>query len=167
MRVGSCLYFVFSLAKGRSCWYFCSDNMITRFLCARSCTANIFVYTKVCALAKCNLFQPGTSKMIVPLWRNLWQLSAGKNQLHSLRFPEILQRYCKFVVLGTLGMPGYAHPKWYHQYEETFMFICRQKIISYPMLFWKYCKVMQTYFGYFGHAWLCTAKMIISTFRRI
>ena len=26
-------------------------------------------------------------------------------------FPEILQRHCKFNVLGTLGMPGYANPK--------------------------------------------------------
>ena len=34
------------------------NNMSTQFLCARSCTANIFMYTKVCALAKCNLFQP-------------------------------------------------------------------------------------------------------------
>ena len=35
------------------------DNMSTQFLCAQSCTANIFMYTKVCALAKRNLFQPG------------------------------------------------------------------------------------------------------------
>ena len=34
-----------------------NNNISTRFLCARLCTANIFVYTKVCALAKCNLFQ--------------------------------------------------------------------------------------------------------------
>ena len=32
------------------------------FLCARSCTANIFMYTKVCALAKCNLFQRAIEK---------------------------------------------------------------------------------------------------------
>ena len=36
------------------------------------------------------------------------------------------------------------------------------------MLFWRYCKDMQTsYFGYFGHAWLYTPKMILSTCRRI
>ena len=35
-----------------------NDNMSTQFLCVRLCTANIFMYTKVCALAKCNLFQP-------------------------------------------------------------------------------------------------------------
>ena len=33
-----------------------NGDMITQFLCARSCTANIFVYKKVCVLAKCNLF---------------------------------------------------------------------------------------------------------------
>ena len=34
-----------------------NNNMRTQLLCAWSCTANISVYTKVCALAKCNLFQ--------------------------------------------------------------------------------------------------------------
>ena len=37
-----------------------NNNISTQFLCARSCTANIFMYTKVCALAKCNLFQPAS-----------------------------------------------------------------------------------------------------------
>ena len=36
------------------------------------------------------------------------------------------------------------------------------------MLFWRYCKDMQTsYFGYFGHAWLHTPKMIVSTCTRL
>ena len=48
------------------------------------------------------------------------------------------------------------------------MFICRQKTTSSPMLYWKYCKDMQTsYFGYFGHAWLHTPKMIVSTCTRL
>ena len=34
------------------------DNLSTRFLCAQSYTANIFMYMEVRALAKCNLFQP-------------------------------------------------------------------------------------------------------------
>ena len=160
MRVGSYLFFVFNLAKGTTTTWLHNFCVHDHALQTSSCTRKLVHWQNVICSSL-------TSKMIVPLWRNLWQLSAGKNQLHSLCFPDILQRYCKFVVLGTLGMPGYAHPKWYHQYEETFMFICRQKIISYPMLFRKYCKVMQTYFGYFGHAWFCTAKMIISTFRRI
>ena len=35
------------------------------------------------------------------------------------------------------------------------------------MLFCRYCKVMQTYLGYFGHAWLYATTMIVSTCRRI
>ena len=31
-----------------------------------------------------------------------------KNQLHPLIFLEILQRYCKLIILGTLDMPGYG-----------------------------------------------------------
>ena len=34
-------------------------------------------------------------------------------------FFEILQRYWKLVILGTLDMPGYAHPKWYYQLVEN------------------------------------------------
>ena len=53
-------------------------------------------------------------------------------------------------------------------FQKTFMFICRQKINFTPMLFWRYCKNMQTsYFGYFGHAWLNTSRMIVSNCRRL
>ena len=37
-------------------------------------------------------------------------------------FLEILQRYCELVILGTFGMSGYAHPKWYYQLVENFDF---------------------------------------------
>ena len=51
---------------------------------------------------------------------------------------------------------------------KTFVFICRQKINFIPMLFWRYCKDMQTsYFWCFGHAWLHMLKMIVSTCRRL
>ena len=66
MRVGSYLYFVYNLAKGCFCWYFCSSarrwHEYTIFVC--TCTVNNFVYTKVRALAKCNLFQHNTNKFI-------------------------------------------------------------------------------------------------------
>ena len=43
-----------------------------------------------------------------------------------------------------------------------------KKSTSSPMLYWRYCKDMQTsYFGYFGHAWLHTPKMIVSTCTRL
>ena len=35
-------------------------------------------------------------------------------------FTEILQRYCQLVILGILGMPGYATPRWYFQPVENF-----------------------------------------------
>ena len=36
------------------------------------------------------------------------------------------------------------------------------------MLFWRYCKDIQTsYYGYFEHTWLHTPKMIVSTCRRL
>ena len=34
-------------------------------------------------------------------------------------FLEILQGYCE-LVFSTLGMPGYANPKWHHQLVENF-----------------------------------------------
>ena len=49
--------------------------------------------------------------------------------------------------------------------RKMFLFICKQKINSNPMLFLRYYKNVQTYFGYFGHSWLYTTKMIVSTCR--
>ena len=52
---------------------------------------------------------------------------------------------------------------------ENFVFFCRPKKTTLsPMLYWRYCKDMQTsYFGYFGHAWWHTPKLIVSTCTRI
>ena len=44
-------------------------------------------------------------------------------------FLEILQTYCKFIILGTLAMPGYAHLKDSINLKKTFVFNCTQKII--------------------------------------
>ena len=49
-----------------------NDDMSTQFLCARLCTANIFVYRKVHALAKCNLFQPVYSVKAKSQAYNIW-----------------------------------------------------------------------------------------------
>ena len=51
--------------------------------------------------------------------------------------------------------------------QNAFVFICWQKINFIPMLLWRYCKDMQTYFGYFGHAWLQSTKMIVSPCRML
>ena len=99
----------------------------------------------------------------VSIWRNLC-LSAGKKSTSP--FPFFL-RYCKLVILGTLGMPGYTHPKWYYQLVKNFC-VYLQKINFIPKVFLKYCKDIQTsYFGYFGHPWLRTSKMIVSTCRKL
>ena len=51
-------------------------------------------------------------------------------------FLNIWQRYCKLVILGTLGMPGYAHLKRYYHFVENFCLSDRQKInfVSYVFL---------------------------------
>ena len=46
-------------------------------------------------------------------------------------FLEILQRYCKLVVLDTLGMYGYAHQKFYFQFAEDFCaYLLPKELIS-------------------------------------
>ena len=47
--------------------------------------------------------------------------------------------------------------------QETFVLICRQKMNFIPMLLCRYSKVIQTYFGYFGHACFHSPKMIVSS----
>ena len=43
-----------------------------------------------------------------------------------------------------------------------------KKSTSSPILYWRCCKYMQTsYLEYFGHAWLHTLKMIVSTCTRL
>ena len=88
-------------------------------------------------MEKINLFLKKYSKFVISgnlgmlgkthIWndsinlKKLWCLSAGKNINFILHiFLEILQNYCRLVILGTLGMPGYA--------QETSVFICMLKI---------------------------------------
>ena len=35
-------------------------------------------------------------------------------------FQGDIAKICKLLILGTLGMPAYAHPKWYYQIVENF-----------------------------------------------
>ena len=86
--------------------------------------------------------------------------------LHA--FFENLQRYCRLVILGILGMAGYAHPKRYYKVKENFL-VYRQTKNQNPhsRLSGGYCKDMQTsYFGYFGYACICTPKMVLSNCRK-
>ena len=47
------------------------------------------------------------------------------------------------------------------------MFVCRQKINFTIHAFMEILQWYETYFGYFGHAWLHSPKMIVSTCRRL
>ena len=70
-------------------------------------------------------------------------------------FLETMQRYCKIVILGTMGMPCYAHPKWYYQHVENFCVICRQNINSIPRVFLnitKMCKLILGILDMPGHS---------------
>ena len=108
--------------------------------------------------------------MIIAIWRNPWSLSvAGKRSSSSFTF---FLRYYKDVVnllfwvlcacLATQNQSDTIN------LQKTFVFICRQKINFTTMLFWRYCKDIQTsYYGYFEHTWLHTPKMIVSTCRRL
>ena len=68
-------------------------------------------------------------------------------------FLEILQRYCKLAVLGTLGVPGYVNPKWYYQLKENFRVYCRQNIKFTPPPF---LEILQRYTNFlFWVPWAC------------
>ena len=70
--------------------------------------------------------------------------------------------------LSTLGMPDYAHPKLYYQLAKNVCLFADKKSTSSHMLFLQYFKDMQTScFKYFGHAWLHTPKMIVSSCRNV
>ena len=60
-----------------------------------------------------------------------------ENQLHLSEFPGViflLQRYCK-LVLDTLDMPGYTHPKCYCQFIENCHVYLQQTNQLYPPFF--------------------------------
>ena len=78
-------------------------------------------------------------------------------------FFELLQRYCKLVMLDTLRKPGYT-------YQQNIVPPCRKLLYlsagkgttSSSIFFWRYCKDVHTYFEHFGHVWIRTPKMVIS-----
>ena len=60
--------------------------------------------------------------------------------------------YCKLVALGTLSMPGYAHPKRCYQLVENFRVYLLAKSQPHPLRFsGDIAKILKIYFGYFGH----------------
>ena len=71
-------------------------------------------------------------------------------------FLNILQKYYKFGMLGTLGILGYDHQKWWSYCLENFDVYLHGKNEFYPSPHsWNIAKILQTcYYGYFGHVWL-------------
>ena len=71
-------------------------------------------------------------------------------------FLEILQRYCKLVILGTLDMPGYAHLKKIVSNYRELLCLTSKKSTQSPMFSWRYCKVLYINFLIWV-LWVCMA----------
>ena len=52
-----------------------------------------------------------TPKVIPSIFRKFWYLFLGKKITLFPAFLVTIARICEILILGTLGMPGYAHPK--------------------------------------------------------
>ena len=105
------------------------------------------------------------AKPLTKTSKNGWTPIKYLNVLHHLR-------YCKlwlFWILATLSMPSYTNLKVILSTHRKLLCLSTQnKSTSFPIIFWRYCKDMQTsYFGYFEHACLCKLKMIVPTCRTL
>ena len=94
-----------------------------------------------------NFYMPDhTTKMLIAIRRNLWCLSAGKRLSSSFRFSFWYYKNNINIVLGTLGMPGYANPTWYYQLVENFRVYLQAKNQLYSPCFStdiaKICKLL-------------------------
>ena len=125
-------------------------NFITHFF------FKILQRNKTCCFGLFGPARPDTPKMMVPIWRNLWYLSAGEKSTlsftFSLRYCEDIVKACYFRYLGHAWL--HTPKVIYYQFNENLT----------PMFSWRYCKDMQTsYFEYFELVWLNTPKLIVST----
>ena len=71
-------------------------------------------------------------------------------------FLEILQRYCKLVVFGTLGLSGYTHSKWYCHLVENFCVYLQAKINFIPHAF---MEILHRYANLFWVFWTCLVTL--------
>ena len=67
--------------------------------------------------------------MIVLISRNFWCLSVDKKLTSSFM---LSLKYCKLIILGTLGMTGYEHPKLYYQLVKNCHVCLQAKNQLYP-----------------------------------
>ena len=71
-------------------------------------------------------------------------------------FLETLERYCKLVILGTLGMPDFAHPKWYYELAENVYVYLKANKASSSLMFFP--EMLQRYLTFlFWVLWACLA----------
>ena len=75
----------------------------------------------------------------------------------------MFQGYCKLAVFGIWACQATHTQRDTIDLRKTFVFIGRQKINFTRHVFLRCCKDVQTYFGYFGNAWLHTPQMIVWT----
>ena len=68
------------------------------------------IYCKLVILS--TLDKPGYTKWYYYLVENFRIYLQIKEQLHPTWFSGDIAKICKLLILGTLGMSGYAHPKW-------------------------------------------------------
>ena len=58
-------------------------------------------------------------------------------------FLEMLQTFCKLVILSTSGETGHTHQYWYYQLSERFVYLHAKNQLHVSLLSWditKYCK---------------------------
>ena len=73
-----------------------------------------------------------------------------------LVFFEILQRYCKLIVFGNLGLSGYAHSKWYYHLVENFCVYLQAKI---NFILHAIMKMLHRYVNLFWVLWACLVTL--------
>ena len=80
----------------------------------------------------------------------------AKNQLHLSCSPWDVAKTLQYVILSTLGMFGYAHPKWSMNWQKTFVFICRHKINFILLVF---LEIFQRHTNFlFWVLWTCLTR---------
>ena len=83
-------------------------------------------------------------------------ISRQKINFILLVFFEILQRYCKLIVFGNLGLSGYAHSKWYYHLVENFCVYLQAKI---NFILHAIMKMLHRYVNLFWVLWTCLVTL--------
>ena len=104
-----------------------------------------------------------TPKMIVSIWRNLW-----KNQLHPSRFSWDIAKVLQSCCFGYFWQGLLHTPKLILSicWKLSCLFVGKVSTSS-TTFFGAIAKIwnliLKSYFGYLGHVWIRTPKMMVST----